>query len=451
VRRGLRSHGGAIGFQGSLVVALLLAAVAYSLPTAFSQKRFEAGGFLQAGAQFFARRPNPADTYAIGSTRLQLWSRTSLTRYLSLRGTCDLQIDTHHDIDRDRWSDVSQRGLRIPAGALNELFADVKLGHFDLRVGRQAIRWGRADGFNPTDNLVPYDYLDTFADARLPVNAVKADTYFGGTRVEFAWVPTYTPTRLPLLGQRWFSTLPATAEVPLVPGGPQVTAELQYRDIGGHLPATTLRNSQWGARWNQIVPGAEFSVSFFDGYDDIAFLRPIPGPLSLLPPRPTMQVDLAREYYRVRVAGTDFASQFGPFGIRGEAAYFDQTDPANKDHLLYVVGLDRTWGDWFVIVQYADLYVPGRLVGPILFPDLALRSTVIGRVERTLGPSRSFEIKGALRLRDGDFVLQPSYSVALTNRWRLKLAGTAFGGPKDGYLGQFRDNANVSTELRYSF
>ena len=418
--------------------------------TASGQKRFEYGGFLEASTQVYPRTPNPADTHAIGAGRFQLWSRATLNNRISWRGRVDFQLDTHLDVYRNRWTDLTQRGLRQPAGALSEFYVDMKLGKVDLRAGKQEIRWGRADGFNPTDNLIPYDYLDTFADERLAVPALKGDIYVGNAHFEAVWVPIYTPTRLPLLGQRWFPSLPATTQAPPGPGMDPVTFDLTYQDAGGPLPARTFANGQWGVRWNQLIPRAEFSFSYFDGFDDIAFFRTSILPLSP-PPRPRQLVSLGREYYRVHVAGADFASQLGPFGVRGEAAYFGQTDPDNRDHLLYVVGLDRSWGDWFAIVQYAGQNVSGSLPSTVLFPDLGLRSTMLYRVERTLGPSRSFEVKGALRLRDGDFFLQPLYNVALANKWRLKIGATLFGGSRDGYLGQFRENSHLTMQLRYTF
>jgi hypothetical protein len=362
----------------------------------------------------------------------------------------DFSIDTHNDVDRHRWLDVSQRGLRRPAGVISEFYLDMKLGRVDLRAGKQEIRWGRVDGFNPTDNLLPYDYLDTLSDNRLAVPALKADAYFGKTQFEADWVPFYTPTRLPLLGQRWFPGLPSSAQLPLFPESEPVDLSLTYQDAGGPLPARTLGNGQWGVRWNQLVPRAEFSLSYFDGFDDLAFFRS--SILAIEPaPRPQALISLSREYYRVRVAGADFASELGPVGIRGELGYFDQTDPANLDHLLFVVGVDRSLGDWFVVVQYAGQKVSGPVPKGPVFPDLGLRSTMLWRIERTLGPSTTFEIRGALRLLDGDFLIQPLYSVALANNWRLSVGATFFGGPEDGYLGQFRDNSHLTVQLRYTF
>jgi len=102
-------------------------------------------------------------------------------------------------------------------------------------------------------------------------------------------------------------------------------------------------------------------------------------------------------------------------------------------------------------MQYAGQRVSGRIQNAAIFPDLGLRSTMIYRIERTLGPSRSIEIKGALRLRDGDFFVQPLYNMALSNRWRLKIGATVFAGALDSYLGQFHDNSHLNLQLIYTF
>jgi hypothetical protein len=431
-------------------------ALALFLGSAFevsAQSTWEQGGFLENSAVFSARRPYPSDTHAAGSTQLQLWARSSLHRRLSVRGSLDFRLDTHHDIDRRRWTDASQRGVQQPAGSIGEFYLDVRLGRLDLRVGKQEIRWGRADGFNPTDNLIPYDYLDLFADRRIAVPSIKGDLYVGRNRLESVWIPFYTPTRLPLLGQRWFPQLPETALLPVAAGAPPVQAALSYHHGRTDFPARTWGNSQWGVRWNQIVRRAEFSVSYFDGFDDIATFRSRLSPAPELSDRglPHYRVALDREFYRVRVAGVDFASELGPFGIRGEAGYFDRTDPDNRDHLLFVVGIDRSWGDWFVILQYAGQKVSGESPATATFPDLGLRSTLLYRIERTISASSRLELKGAVRLRDGDLMVQPEYSVALSNNWRLTLGAVAFAGSRSEFLGQYAENARASIQLRYSF
>jgi hypothetical protein len=422
-------------------------------PPIFSQITWEDGGSLQESGRFYVQTPNASDAYAEVNARFQMWGRATITKKLSFRSALDLRVDTHRNVDRGRWLDIENRGLRQPAGSISEFYMDAKLGHVDLRLGKQQIRWGRADGFNPTDNIIPYDYLQTFDDQRLAIPALKADAYFARTNLELVWIPYYTPTRLPLLGQRWFPRLPSSGTVSLFAGFAPQTVDLVYLDVAGRLPARTLGNGQWGVRFNQVVRRGEFSFSYFDGFDDLPYFRPeatpLWSPISSRPPQAL--VSLNREYHRVHVAGMDFASEIGRIGIRGEAAFFDQTDPLNIDHLLFIVGVDKHWGDWFAIVQYAGQKMNGRAPGTAVFRDLGLRSTLICRLERTIGPSRSLEIKGALRMLDGDFFLQPVYSITLSNNWKMKLGATIFAGSKDSYLGQFRDSSHFTVELTYSF
>jgi hypothetical protein len=169
--------------------------------------------------------------------------------------------------------------------------------------------------------------------------------------------------------------------------------------------------------------------------------------------RPQALVSLEREYHRMRVFGADFASGLGSFGVRGELAYFDveQGDLDNRDRLAFVIGLDRTWGDWFAVVQYTD-QIPARdIQSGLLFPDQGLRSSILYRVERTLSASQSIELKGVIGVRDGDVLVQVGHTMALADAWRLKTGVTFLGGPRSSYLGQYRDNNYFNLQLRYTF
>ena len=96
----------------------------------------------------------------------------------------------------------------------------------------------------------------------------------------------------------------------------------------------------------------------------------------------------------------------------------------------------------------------GFLRGPAakpVFPDLGLRKALLSRIERTVGRTQSLQLKAALRLRDGDFLLQLLHSMALTDRWRLESSATLFGGYRTSFLGQYRANDGLTVRLRYAF
>ncbi len=417
------------------------------------------GGFLEGVVQAYPRRPNEADTHGFLVGHLQPWGTWTLNQHLFGRVSLDLWLDTHHDIDRDRWFDINQRGLRRPAGAFRDLYVDAKIGHVDLRLGKQEIRWGRADFFSPTDNVMPYDYLNIVTYNRIPVPAAKTDVYIGGAHVEAVWVPLFIPTRLPLLNQRWFPSFSPSGKAPLGPQGEDVDVDFAFRDGEVNFPARTLTNGQWGLRWNQQVRHAEFSLSYFDGFDDIASFRPT---TSLLGggPRPLFLITLNREYHQVRVVGADGASALGPFGIRGEVAHFAYDDPARRDRVTFVGGIDRTWEDWFAIVEYVDQITtssqrgtifPGQRDGSLVFPDEGLRSMILYRIEWTINSFQSLEFRGAVGVRPGDEMVQFVYDKALSDQWRMKLIAALFGGPRTSYWGQYSDNGFLALELRYTF
>ena len=229
-----------------------------------------------------------------------------------------------------------------------------------------------------------------------------------------------------------------------------MSAGLAYQEGTRSIPRRTLGNGQGGIRWNRLLSRGEFSVSFLDTFNGIGFFRPVTG---VMPgaAAPRLLVTLNREYYRVYVLGFDFATELGPLGIRGEAAYSDETDPDDLDRLVYIVGIDRRWKDWFVILQYTDRFGADQAGAKPVFPDLGFRSALLSRVERTVGRAQSLQLKAAVRLRDGDFLVQLLHSIALSDRWRLESSAMLFGGSRAGFLGQYRGNDGLTVRLRYAF
>jgi len=76
---------------------------------------------------------------------------------------------------------------------LRELYLDTTVGDWDLRVGKQQVVWGTADGIKLLDMVNPTDYREinqnTMADARIPVWMINAEKYLdngGNVQVIFS-------------------------------------------------------------------------------------------------------------------------------------------------------------------------------------------------------------------------------------------------------------------------
>ena len=88
--------------------------------------------------------------------------------------------------------------------SLGEAWADWGAGGFSLRLGRQLLSWGAADGLILTDvvcpqNLTAHTGLD-FAGSRLAVDGLKVRYSFPALALEALWLPLFTPARLPGTG-----------------------------------------------------------------------------------------------------------------------------------------------------------------------------------------------------------------------------------------------------------
>src|SRR5258708_14441223 len=78
---------------------------------------------------------------------------------MKFSGRLDLRADSHQQTEDDVRLDVDDRSTRRPAFSLRRYSATIHKGKFTAELGRQFIRWGKADILNPTDRFAPKDYL----------------------------------------------------------------------------------------------------------------------------------------------------------------------------------------------------------------------------------------------------------------------------------------------------
>jgi hypothetical protein len=169
---------------------------------------------------------------AIGEALFRYEAFYKLNSDWQFAGGIDARADTHEQVDRVwelSWDDRERRRPSFEVRQLNATYAKKKL---TVVLGKQFIRWGKADILNPTDRFAPRDYLAVVDNDFLGITAARA-TYGGQSNtIDVVWAPLFTPSRVPLLDQRWSNLPPGIAVTELPPSFP-----------GG---------SQFGARWNHI-------------------------------------------------------------------------------------------------------------------------------------------------------------------------------------------------------
>jgi len=113
-------------------------------------------------------------------------------------------MDSHHQTEREFRFDWQDRSRKRPLLSLRRLSAQYHRGGLTLEAGKQFVRWGRTDIVNPTDRFAPRDFLTVVDNEFLGIEAVRGTYEQGSNTVDVIWSPRLTPSRTPLLSQRWF-------------------------------------------------------------------------------------------------------------------------------------------------------------------------------------------------------------------------------------------------------
>ena len=363
---------------------------------------------------------------------------------MQFAGGLDLRANSHDQVD-DRWRlDFSDRGLRRPRASIRRLTATFTHGPFTLDVGKQFIRWGKADIVNPTDRFAPRDFINVVDTEFLAVTGVHGVVQTGAETLEAVWVPRFTPSRVPLLDQRW-TVVPAEA------------AAIPFVDAGSALP----EGSQTGVRWGHVGTRAEYSVSFFNGFNHLPNIdlsttfNAEPAELAeksnAAVSAGSASIVVRRFYPPLRTYGADAAVPTRWFTIKGEAAYFTSSSPVSDEYVLYVLQIERQTGEWVMVGGYAGEVVTARHAALTFAPDRGMTRSLVGRASYTIDSNRTVTFETAVR-QDGDgLYAKAEYSQARGQHWRATVTGVAIAGQSDDFLGQYRRNSHVAAALRYSF
>ena len=313
----------------------------------------------------------------------------------------------------------------------------------DLRIGQQKVRWGKADGVNPTDFFTPIDYtvlLPLESDRYLSVPAVRFDVQIGeATSLSLVTEPDFTPSRLPR---------PKTAPVPVI----------EERPSG-------LRQPQTGARLSHTGENLDWSLSAFHGFSTLPVLSFI-----------GTAADGAPQYLRYYPAsdglGADIARNFDKWGFRAELAYTrlhaeNGRQPVASNYFL-ASGVDRSIDDWNFNVQLLLRYTPDyRATNAAADPQqqfAATQNAIVYNQQKRLTTGMTARVTAnwlheklqtevlAIRYFDPtNYFIRPLITYALSDKRKILLGGEYYGGDDLSFFGSLKRNRTVFVEFQQFF
>lgn len=388
---------------------------------------FQQRGLVETSATIYPQTVPNDSGHIIGESLLRYEASYKLRPWLRVSAAIDAAFDTHQQVQRSLHLDWQDRSLQRPALSAREFKATLSKGRFTAELGKQFIRWGKADILNPTDRFAPKDFLIVTDAGFLPITAARLIYDTGVNSLDLVWQPRFTPSRTPLLNQRWTVLPDFIAGIPL-------------RDLGSAFPG----RSSFGARWNHVGSGYEFSTSFYDGFNSLPLFRGSPD-VSIA------GIDVQRFYPALRLYGADAAVPLRWFTIKTEAAYYTSPDKQQDEYVIYVVQFERQIKELSLVGGYAGDAISARTPALQFSPELGFARAVLSRAQYTIDSNRSVAMDLAIRQNGNGSWLRTSYSQAFGQHWRAT-AGIAWirGDPAD-FLGQYHRNSYGILALRYSF
>jgi len=327
---------------------------------------------------------------------------------------------------------------------LDEAYADIYLKNTDLRVGRQVVSWGTADGINPTNYINPRELSLTDTEFKgKPLACLKA-TYYGKKAdmtgvIVFDFEPQDIPEELEIaIGQLipGFGGFPSPAEI-----------------------GNTLENMEFALKVEKRIVDWDAKLSYFHGWEDYPALW-----IELEPGFPP-QFEAKSQYQQVDKVGLATAGSLKKVGLWSEIAYVMPREieemrnafisfSMNKPYLQAVLGADYTFGKVYVEGQYI-YYENGSLLSPYnqyaTGEDITAGNYLMVQSSYEINQVHNLRLGGIVNLQDSSYTLMPQYTYAINEVTDLSLRGALFFGEAGTEFGMLKSIDFIDLGIKVSF
>ena len=325
--------------------------------------------------------------------------------------------------------------------SLGELWADYTSSFWGVRIGRQKVAWGKADGIDITNVICPND-MSSFAamtseNSKLPIDTVRLSFSGNQFTADAYWIPFFTPAALPA---------EKVAGVPI------------------EKPELAIWNGEYGLKLSGYFPLLDLSLYGFYGWDDIPFVD-----YKIDMTNPTVVIPSAK-YKHMAMIGFDTAIPIGPTVLRSEIAFFpkrnfqkdaqtivmeNMTGSAKTtkelNQLNALAGLDWMPSGWTLTAQYFCDYVFGNL-DKLERKDAYTHGATLSISKSLLNETMDLSLAGVVNFNAFDSLINPSLSYNLSDQINLETGAYILlpGPDEDGTYGAYKDYSTIYTNVKFS-
>ncbi len=396
--------------------------------------------------------------------------------FTTLKWFYDAVFALENKYDRDpKWESKANKKLKYPEKLqwLRECYLDILTDRLDLRLGKQQVVWGTADGVRILDIVNPLDYrewtLKDYIDTRIPLWMLNAEgKLLMNGQLQLLLIPDYEPNYYPPSG--------APFTLRTVRLGAEAAAKVTTKTID-QKPARDFEHTKIGLRWRNIIEGHAFEYTLnclhtysfaSSAYTAITF------PLTVWVTRRAEQIDVFGGTFSKTITEGILVPGLGKgWTLRGEFAFIkgdafnyglDESikGAVDVDQYNYVLGFDKSFfTNWQFSFQFIQL-----ITKPTHEFDKRLYTLLNGA---TRGPLDKVETILTLMLAtdflherlkpqilllygdDNDWRISPKVSYEISDQWLATAGLHIFEGKEQNLNGQFDKNDQIFFELKYTF
>jgi len=335
---------------------------------------------------------------------------------------------------------------------MRELYLDLYFDNFDIRIGKQQVVWGKADGVFITDIVSPLNLteflLPDFDEIRTGVIATKVNYYFGNSTLEAILIPVFTPTEKPPSGSIWY----IQPDFPVTPSW----------DFSRETITPSLESSEVFLKYTALTSAIDFEFMGAYTWDDNPTLH-VEKEFGVDPStqQPILTgLNITPEHHRLTIGGGSFSTEIKGVILRGEAAYYNgkyflTEDPLRpdgniqKDYLHYLVGLDFNLGP----VKVSSQFIQQTILdydNYILNEKTENTMTFLARYDM-FRETLHLELFSYIGLTNEDALIRPKITYDFDDSFSILLGSNIFVGDEKGRFGQYGDNSMAYMKIKYSF
>lgn len=376
----------------------------------------------------------------------------------SFQGGARLRTDAFDRLEtrrpnQDVIDPLTRRGLigQTTEVELREAFFQYSGDLTTVRVGKQQIVWGRADGIKVLDVVNPQSFrefiLDDFDQSRTPLWSLLVEQTVAGLDVQGFWLFDQTFNEAPPRGSVFEITAPEF--VPTFFSPPTVPVFINDVD----RPSDRFGDSEFGVQISGLVGNWDFSLNYLHTFEDTPFFSFEQSPmLTTITPR----------LNRINILGGSFANSWGDFTLRGEATYTFkedipigfQTGSANaqveSDVIKYVAGLDYVGiSNTFISAQFFQ-QVKLTKASNALVPSVEEFTTLFVKHDIDDG-DWTLDFRWYANHDSKDGIIRSHVTRQINDQMKASFGGDFFYGQQTGVFGQFRDADRLSLTFSYVY